>query len=443
MAGGAARWACRARDSSHGRARQPGEREPALQPVDLRLGGDPRGGRVSRARHRRAGRTGCVALDRRGVVRDGLRRLSLRRGLPGSPPFPSLADVGYLAFYPAMYIGIGLLLRDRVSRFGPSLWLDGLTAATAAAAVGAAVLVRVVAESTHGSSLVVITNLAYPVGDLLLLALVVFVFSVSGWRPGRAWALIGAGLLVAALGDSAFLYETATNSYIEGTLLDLSWPLGARAPRARVLAGPGPEAEGRARAADSARHSDRLRADGSRRAPRRRGRLGSSERGLARGPDDRARSREDGADVPGEQRAAREEPRRGSHRFVDGSREPAQPAQRPDGGARAPTRRRAASSRALRPQRLQAVQRLVRPSGRRRAARPARREARGSGRTTRTGIPHGRRRVLRPVPRVGGATRRRRRRADRVRHELRRHELVGSVTLPAEATTVSDALQRR
>ncbi len=143
----------------------------------------------------------------------------------GDPPFPSIADAGFLVFYPAMYIGIGLLLRDRVSRFGASLWLDGLTAATAAAAVGAAVLVRVVSESTHGSPLVVVTNLAYPVGDLLLLALVVFVFSVSGWRPGRAWALIGAGLLVAAVGDSAFLYKTATDSYIEGTLLDLSWPL--------------------------------------------------------------------------------------------------------------------------------------------------------------------------------------------------------------------------
>jgi len=143
----------------------------------------------------------------------------------GSPPFPSVADAAYLAFYPACYLGIGLLLRERVSRFSASLWLDGVTAAAAAVAVAAAVLVRVVENSTHGSPLVVLTNIAYPIGDVLLLGLVVFVFSVTGWRPGRAWSLIAAGLLVVGFGDGIFLYQAATNSYSEGTVLDVSWPL--------------------------------------------------------------------------------------------------------------------------------------------------------------------------------------------------------------------------
>jgi diguanylate cyclase (GGDEF)-like protein len=143
----------------------------------------------------------------------------------GNPPFPSAADVGYLAFYPFLYVGIVLLLRRRVSTFSASLWLDGLVAAMAAGALGASVLVEVVVNSTHGSRLVVVTNMAYPIGDVLLLALVVFVFSVTRWRPGRAWALIAAGLLLNAVGDAVYLYQTAVGTYGEGTYLDLVWPL--------------------------------------------------------------------------------------------------------------------------------------------------------------------------------------------------------------------------
>src|SRR5215470_3395320 len=143
----------------------------------------------------------------------------------GNPPFPSAADVGYLAFYPLLYVGIVLLLRRRVSTFSRSLWLDGLVAAAAAGALAASVLVEVVVNSTHGSRLVVLTNMAYPIGDVLLLALIVFVFSAMRWRPGRAWALIAAGLLLNAVGDGIYLYQVAVGTYAEGTYLDLVWPL--------------------------------------------------------------------------------------------------------------------------------------------------------------------------------------------------------------------------
>ncbi len=142
----------------------------------------------------------------------------------GSPPFPSAADVGYLVFYPACYVGIGLLLRARISRFSASLWLDGLMAGLAAAAVGASVLLQVVVASTHGSQLVVLTNLAYPLGDIVLLAMLVFIFAVNGWRPGRAWGLIAAALLLNAVGDGIYLYQSALGTYVEGTWLDTLWP---------------------------------------------------------------------------------------------------------------------------------------------------------------------------------------------------------------------------
>lgn len=142
----------------------------------------------------------------------------------GNAPFPSFADLFYLSFYPAAYLGIVSLVRQRVSSFGASLWLDGVTSALAAGALGASVLVEVVVRSTHGSPRVVLTNLAYPLGDIVLLALVVFVFAASGWRPGRGWTLIGAGLLASSVGDAVYLYQAAVGSYTLGSFVDVLWP---------------------------------------------------------------------------------------------------------------------------------------------------------------------------------------------------------------------------
>jgi two-component system, cell cycle response regulator len=142
----------------------------------------------------------------------------------GEPPYPSVADVFYLAFYPSCYVGLMLLVRSRLSGFGRALWLDGAMAALASSALGAAVLFEVVLRSTHGRPAVIVTNLAYPLGDILLLSGVVGVFGLIGRKPDRTWALIGAGLAAAALADAIFLLQTATSSYTEGTILDALWP---------------------------------------------------------------------------------------------------------------------------------------------------------------------------------------------------------------------------
>jgi two-component system cell cycle response regulator len=142
----------------------------------------------------------------------------------GSPPFPSVADVFYLAFYPLCYVGLILLVRSHAAKLNGSVWLDGAMASLAAAAVGAAVLFEAVLASTNGSPAAVVTNLAYPLGDIILLSLVIGVFALTGWRPGRVWLLIGGALAASAVADGIFLFQTASNSYVEGTILDALWP---------------------------------------------------------------------------------------------------------------------------------------------------------------------------------------------------------------------------
>jgi diguanylate cyclase (GGDEF)-like protein len=142
----------------------------------------------------------------------------------GDPPFPSIADVFFLAFYPTCYIGICLLVRSRISEITPMVWFDGAMAAIAAAALGSAVLFEVVLRNTDGSTAVIVTNLAYPLGDVLLFAAVVGVFALTGWKPDRTWGLIGAALLATLVADGIFLFQTATDTYREGTLVDALWP---------------------------------------------------------------------------------------------------------------------------------------------------------------------------------------------------------------------------
>ena len=142
----------------------------------------------------------------------------------GSPPFPSACDLFYLGFYPPTYVGLALLVRSRLSSFSRSVWLDGLMMALMVGSVGAAVLLEVVLHQTHGKPLADATNLAYPLGDIVLLALLAGVFGVASWRPGRDWALIASALTLTAIADGIYLYESAVGTYVAGTILDALWP---------------------------------------------------------------------------------------------------------------------------------------------------------------------------------------------------------------------------
>ena len=140
------------------------------------------------------------------------------------PPFPSLADVFWLAIYPPSYVGLVLLLRSRFAEFRASLWLDGIIAGLALAALSAAVVFDTVLQATGGSHpAAVATNLSYPLADLVLLALIVASVAASGWRPDRTLALLALGLVAFTISDSVFLYQTAIGAYVAGTAVDLGW----------------------------------------------------------------------------------------------------------------------------------------------------------------------------------------------------------------------------
>jgi diguanylate cyclase (GGDEF)-like protein len=143
------------------------------------------------------------------------------------PPTPSLADAFYLGFFPLAYVGIVLFIRGEVRRLSSPSWLDSIIAALGAAAVCAAFAFHSVLHSAGGSVLTVATNLAYPVGDLLLLALVVGSVTMLAGRGRMPWLLLAAGMTVDAVGDTFNLFGSGVGSSHVGVIANgIAWPTG-------------------------------------------------------------------------------------------------------------------------------------------------------------------------------------------------------------------------
>jgi diguanylate cyclase (GGDEF)-like protein len=142
-------------------------------------------------------------------------------------PYPSAQDAFFLPFYPVAYLGIGLLARGSVpGRGARAIWLDGLIAALGVAALESAIVVAAVVSGAHGDLGDLATNFAYPIGDLVLVTMLVAVFAVQGWRPDRLWWTLGAGLILFAAADSVYSVQTAHDTYVTGTVLDSVWMIG-------------------------------------------------------------------------------------------------------------------------------------------------------------------------------------------------------------------------
>lgn len=139
-------------------------------------------------------------------------------------PFPSPSDALFLAFYPAAFLALVLLLRSRSSRVDSFAWVDGLIGALAVAAVTAALIFPPVLEALEGSSLGVAVSLAYPCADLVLLGLVAGALTTSRWRAHGAWPLIAAAMILFGAADVVYL-SVAGQSTEALNLASVAWPL--------------------------------------------------------------------------------------------------------------------------------------------------------------------------------------------------------------------------
>ncbi len=142
-------------------------------------------------------------------------------------PYPSIADACFLGFFFLAFIGIALLVRETVPRTSKTIWVDGVIAAFGVGALETTFVISPIANLNSGNPITVATNMAYPIGDLVLVTMVVAVFAVRRWRPGRLWWILGAGLVIFAAADSVYVLRVLSGTYVTGTPLDSLWLIGA------------------------------------------------------------------------------------------------------------------------------------------------------------------------------------------------------------------------
>ncbi len=181
---------------------------------------------IARGLTRRSGRLVPLTLGF-SLLSWGLGDLALTiESLGGAtPPTPSIADAFYLAFFPLAYVGIVLFIRGEVRRLSTPSWLDSAIAALGAAAVCATFAFHSLLHTAGGDGLEVATNLAYPVGDLLLLALVVGSAAMLAGRSRAPWILLATGMAVNAAGDTFNLFGSGIGATHLGVTVDgVAWP---------------------------------------------------------------------------------------------------------------------------------------------------------------------------------------------------------------------------
>ena len=143
-----------------------------------------------------------------------------------APPIPSPADVGFLLFPVLTGAGVFALVRARTRNLPITLWIDGAIAALAVTAVSAAIVFETAFDNLSGKPVEVATMLAYPVTDLILIGVAVGALSATGWRLDRTWVLLAAGIGTFWLADSLYLVESLLGTLSPPSWYDIGWTLG-------------------------------------------------------------------------------------------------------------------------------------------------------------------------------------------------------------------------
>jgi hypothetical protein len=143
-------------------------------------------------------------------------------------PYPSFADVLWLAWYPLVAIGMGFLIRVRVPRFELHRWMDGIAVTLLVLAAGFALVIQPATEHKTVGVLAAFVAFAYPVLDVLLIGAVLGVYGLLGWKPDTMWLLIGLAIVSTSVADAIFaVQEARATAVVSGDRYDFVWTAGA------------------------------------------------------------------------------------------------------------------------------------------------------------------------------------------------------------------------
>jgi diguanylate cyclase (GGDEF)-like protein/PAS domain S-box-containing protein len=144
-------------------------------------------------------------------------------------PFPSVADIGYLGLAPLTAAGLLILpVAAQTSANSARSVLDGLMIAASLLLVSWVGVLRPLLHAGADSMLALVISLAYPIGDIVVVTIALFMMARArrGGPAAMPLGLVGTGLVTFAVADSGFAYLTLVDAYASGAVIDLGWFAG-------------------------------------------------------------------------------------------------------------------------------------------------------------------------------------------------------------------------
>ena len=149
-------------------------------------------------------------------------------GLGVQVPFPSAADAGFLLAIPLAVVGIFAFTSapSRLTSRGEAL-LAGVIVALSLLFIAWAFGLRMIYATSSASPAAQLIGLAYPVGDIVIITVLVLALRRARRTELGCMFLLLCGVAANSFADSAFAYLTANGTYLAiGSPLDAGWVVG-------------------------------------------------------------------------------------------------------------------------------------------------------------------------------------------------------------------------
>lgn len=140
-------------------------------------------------------------------------------------PVPAPSDVVFFISYVLLVVGVVLLTQSHVGRVRATVRVEGIVAGLAVSAL-AALLWYGPALSVTGTLWRVVLAEVYPVGNLILLVLLISSLAPYGCRPNVPVALLLAAVAWFVFGDVVYFGQGSTGTYVSRTFLNATWVIG-------------------------------------------------------------------------------------------------------------------------------------------------------------------------------------------------------------------------
>jgi diguanylate cyclase len=139
-------------------------------------------------------------------------------------PFPSWADVSYLAAYVPLIFALALIVRNRRPGSYFSIVIDASIITVAATVASWVFLMAPQVSSAGATTKETVVSLAYPLADLLLIGMMASVVFSTDMRA-LSYRMLSASLLALITADTLYTVGTIGDWYATGSPIDAGWTL--------------------------------------------------------------------------------------------------------------------------------------------------------------------------------------------------------------------------